>query len=261
MRIVSLAPSNTEILYALGCEDMIVACTRFCDYPEDAKKKPRIGGWLDVNDDLVAQYKPDVVMTSTFVQDKIVERYQKKGIALFHTDPKTLGQVYESILAIGNLVGRVEKSQNIVDSMKKEFLRIGKNNLEKTIGEKTKIDNGSREAKIYCEEWHKPPTVSGNWVPGVIERAGGISLCPEGKVSYPVALEEVSEFDPDLIIISICGMGAKASPELIAKREGWNGLRAVKEGKIFVIDDSLLNRPGPRLVDGAELIAQWIRQP
>ena len=259
MRIVSLAPSNTEILYALGCADMVVACTRYCDFPPEAKSKPKVGGWLDINDQLVEQYKPDVVMTSTFVQDKIVERFKKKGISLFHTDPKTLEQVYGSILSIGKLVEKANKAQNVVDSMKKDFNAL-KNSI--TIRQNNTINNKDRPAphnktRAYCEEWHKPPTVSGNWVPKIIEIAGGISLCPQGRVSYPVSLEEVSAFDPDCVILSICGMGSKATPDFVSKREGWGNLRAVKENKIFAIDDSLLNRPGPRLVEGARQLAEF----
>ena len=259
MRIVSLAPSNTEILHALGCGDDIVACTRFCDYPEEAKLKPRIGGWLDINDGLVAQHRPDVVMTSTFVQEKIVGRYKKKGIALFHTDPKTLEQVFDSIHAIGKLVDKEEEANDLADSMKKGFNDVThqpENQPEKNQQRRQKEVNYparpcNEKIKAYCEEWHKPPTVSGNWVPGIIEIAGGISLCPEGKVSHPVSLGEVGTFDPDCIVVSICGMGTNAKPGLITDRKGWDSLRAVRQNSIFVIDDSLLNRPGPRLVEGA----------
>ena len=76
-RIVSLAPSNTEILYALGAQDRLAAVTRYCDFPEEASKQPRIGGWLDINDELVKSYNPDLVLTSTFVQNKITSRYKK----------------------------------------------------------------------------------------------------------------------------------------------------------------------------------------
>ncbi len=286
MRIVSLAPSNTEILYALGCGDNIVACTRFCDYPADALTRPRIGGWLDVNDSLVEQYQPDVVMTSTFVQDAIAERYAKKGMRLFHTDPKTLEQVYGSIFAIGELVNKNEEAEELVLLMKKGFNQIQQKNKasvdgrfdkkspndedlnkkihknSKTINEKEtkmKTTKNSHGIKAYCEEWHRPPTVSGNWVPRIIEIAGGISLCPEGKISYPVTQEEVKEFDPDCIIVSICGMGSRASPNILLERKGWEELRAVKNKNIFVIDDSLLNRPGPRLVEGALMLAGYFQ--
>ncbi len=247
MRIVSLAPSNTEILYALGCGDEIVACTRYCDYPANALQKPRIGGWLDINDQLVMRHKPDVVMTSTFVQDKVAAHFKEKGVQLFHTDPKTLNDVFESIISIGKFVDREHAANDLVFAMKRD--------LEKIRGKTHALPN----IKVYCEEWHKPPTVSGNWVPKIIEIAGGLSLCPEGGVSRPVSEKEVAGFDPDCMVLSICGMGTKAKPELITEREGWQSLRAVKEGKVMVMDDSLLNRPGPRLIDGAKALAGIIR--
>ncbi len=244
MRIVSLAPSNTEILSALGCMDEVVANTRFCDYPNEAKAKPKIGGWLDINDKLVKRYEPDVVMTSTFVQDKIVERYNDMGIKLVHSDPKTLDDVYESIITVGKAVNKELSSKFVVEKMKKELAEI------------EELAKNRPKVKVYCEEWHKPPTVSGNWVPRIIEIAGGVSLCPEGKISCPVSPEEVKEFNPDCIVLSLCGFGDKADISIITERKGWAGIKAVKKRKIFVIDDSLLNRPGPRLVEGARVLAE-----
>jgi len=246
MRIVSLAPSNTEILYALGCQDLIVAVTRFCDYPNDAKLKPKIGGWLDIDDELVEKLNPDLIMTSTFVQDSIVKRYKEKNIELFHTDPKKLLEVYESIISIGKKVNKIDEAEQIVANMKKEFLEI--NN---SVKDKSKV-------KVYCEEFHNPPTFSGNWVPDIVEIANGKSLCPSGKISSPITIEDIKEFDPEVIIMNICGLGEKVNPELITKRSGWQDISAIKKNKVFVIDDSLLNRPGPRLVDGAKLLSKLI---
>ena len=99
-RIVSLAPSNTEIIYALGAQDRLVACTRYCDFTSDAKKKPRIGGWLDINDNLVKSHKPDLILTSTFVQDKITKRYRKNKTNIVAMMPTTLKGVFDSISKI-----------------------------------------------------------------------------------------------------------------------------------------------------------------
>lgn len=89
-RIISLAPSNTEILYALGSQDKLVACTRYCDFPDDAGQKPRIGGWLDVNEKLIKEYGPDLLLTSTFVQRKINEKYKNLGMNAISLMPTTL---------------------------------------------------------------------------------------------------------------------------------------------------------------------------
>src|SRR3990167_72251 len=105
-RIISLAPSNTEILYALGAQGRLAACTRYCDFPEEARKKPRIGGWLDINDGLVKKYNPDLLLTSTFVQNKITEKYKKEKMNIVALMPTTLKGIFDSILDIGRLVGK-----------------------------------------------------------------------------------------------------------------------------------------------------------
>ncbi|MBI1935852.1 cobalamin-binding protein [Candidatus Woesearchaeota archaeon] len=247
-RIVSLAPSNTEILYALGAEDRLAACTRYCDFPEEAGEKPRIGGWIDINDGLVKSYNPDLVLTSTFVQNKITSRYKKSKMNIVSLMPTTLKGVFGSISKIGKLVGKEKEAINAVNSMKESFNKI-----------KIKIKKSRRSPRIYIEEWHKPPTVSGNWVPTLAKMAGGdYSLIKAGVHSREVSNEQIQKYDPEVIVISICGMADKAPKEWVTKRKGWENLSAVKNGKVYVFDDSWLNRPGPRLVVGLQKLAEVI---
>ena len=118
--------------------------------------------------------------------------------------------------------------------------------------------NGNGKLRVYCEEYNKPPYVSGNWVPKMIEIAGGTGIAIEGLPSYTLPLEQVQDFNPDCIILSWCNMGRKLdkSKELFYKRKGWQELEAVQKGRVFPINDSLLNRPTPRLVHGAGRLAE-----
>ena len=245
-RILSLAPSATEILYSLGLGDKIVAVTRFCDYPEDAKTKPKVGGWLDVREDLVKTHNPDLIITSSFVQDKIVVKYRKMGLQVLHSDPVTLEDVYVSIIDIGKSVGKREAAERIVADMEKSAAAIN---------EQVRLFPRKR---VYCEEWHKPPTVSGNWVPDLIKLAGGTSLIDSGSHSREITLQEIQRFNPEIIIISLCGFGDKIDKKIITERIGWEKLDAVRKDKIFVFDDSLLNRPDPRLIEGLKEIVKTI---
>jgi iron complex transport system substrate-binding protein len=265
-KIASLAPSNTEILYALGEADNICAVTRYCDYPTDAKQKPKVGGWLDINDELVKGLSPDLILTSTFVQDKITERYKESNMNIVSLMPKTLEGVFESILKIGQLAEKKEKAEQIVSTMKTKINEI-KNKIsnnqknDKNLENKKLIDenNDIKKPRVYVEEWHKPPTVSGNWVSDLVEIAGGdYSLIKSGEYSKKVSTKQIVEFDPEIIIISICGIAENAKKEWITKRVGWENISAVKNDKVFVFDDSLLNRPGPRLVLGLENLARVI---
>ncbi len=250
-RIISLAPSNTEILYALGAQDRLVAVTRYCDFPKEANKKPRIGGWLDINDELVKSYNPDLILTSTFVQNRITDRYKKSKMNIVALMPTTLKGVFDSIIRIGKLVDKEKKAIQLIDSMKNKF-----EDIRKKIFSKRKFFLYPR---VYIEEWHKPPTVSGNWVPTLVKIGGGdYSLIKAGVHSKEVTTEQIQRYDPEIIIISICGMSDKAPKEWVTKRDGWQNLSAVKNNKVYVFDDSLLNRPGPRLAIGLGQLAKVI---
>src|SRR3989338_5191944 len=120
-RIVSMAPSNTEILYALGVEDKVVAVTRYCDFPDEAKKKPKIGGWLDIKDELVMKHKPDLLLASTFVQNEIAEKYKKMGMNVVSLMPTTLVGVFNSIKKIGKLAGREKEAELLTKRMNKRL--------------------------------------------------------------------------------------------------------------------------------------------
>ena len=246
-RIISLAPSNTEILYELKADDSLIACTRYCDFPEKAKQKPRIGGWLDINDELVKSYNPDLLLTSTFVQNKITNKYKKNKMNIVAVMPTTLKGVFDSILKIGKLVNKEKEALQLINSMKIKMHEI-----------QTKI-KAKNKPRVYVEEWHKPPTVSGNWVPTLVKMAGGdYGLIKAGMHSREVTTEQIQKYDPEVIVISICGMNDKVPKEWITKREGWENLSAVKDNRVYVFDDSWLNRPGPRLVVGLEQLARVI---
>ncbi len=240
MRIVSLSPSITELLFALGMDEEIVGVTKYCDYPLAATAKPKMGGWVDVDLVKVRLAMPDVIFTSTVVQEKLAKELEAMKMNILHTDPRNLQSVFDSWLAIGKIVGKGKEAELLVGNSKEELAKLHKNS----------------SAKVYVEEW--PMTVSCNWVPDVVGHAGGISLGESGILSHKITTEDVKDFDPEVIIISWCGVSTRVPKEKIIERQGWNDLRAIKSNKLFVIDDSLLNRPGPRLVEGAKLLSKLL---
>src|SRR3989338_478620 len=244
-RIVSMAPSNTEILFELGLDEEIVAVTRYCDFPEKAKEKPKIGGWLDIKEDLVLKYKPDLLLTSTFVQNDITKRYKKLGMNIETLMPTTLVGVFNSIRRIGKLVSREKEAESLIKRMNKEISEV-----------KNSAKFADKRPRLYIEEWHKPPTISGNWVPTLARIAGAdYHLIKAGHHSREVSLEQVQKYNPEYIIISICGLKDNVPKEWVTKRQGWENLKAVKHNNVYVFDDSFLNRPGPRLTTGLKMIA------
>lgn len=269
MRIASLSPAVTEILFALEQQRNIVCVDQFSDYPEGAKALPHLKDHQKIDTEALRAFTPEVVFTSTLVQQKLAEKLKEEKFGVVHQDPRSIPEIYDAIRQIGIILECEPRAQALIATMQQGF-----NDTKKKSG------LFFRKPKVYVEEWHHPPMVSGNWVPEVVKIAGGIPLevrkCVSAKVparagsdgesegrnpaSCEVSLQEVQAFDPDMIVLSICGAGSVASKELLTGRAGWNELRAVRENHLFVIDDSLLNRPGPRLTEGAKRLFGWMFQ-
>ena len=242
MRILSLAPSNTEILFALGLGDQVVGVTEYCDYPPLATKKPRFGGWVNADIEKVKQAHPDVIFTSTFLQDKIVSQLEQAGLNVVHVDPKTLEEVFDSIMTIAKACDWELGGKGLVRVIRKRMNEISEQLNANAVEEKA----------VYVEEW--PMTASGNWVPDLMRLAKCKSMLKPGEISRKVTLDEVKAFNPEQMIVSWCGCGDRVPKEKITERENW----PIPEEKIYILHDSLLNRPGPRLVHGLETLAKIV---
>lgn len=246
MRLVSLAPSCTEILQGIGAIDEIVGITSYCNWSKNRQKPEIVGGWLNIDLQKVAALKPDLIFASTFLQENIKEKLSGAGFEVHCFDPKTADEVAESMLGIGKIVSREKKARRLANNFLKEISAF----LDKT--------KNLRQVRVYCEEWPRPPTVSGNWVPDILAAAGCMGICERGERSRPVALSELKNFDPEIIIANWCGCGTRIKLESIISREGWRELPAVKNRKVFVIDDNFLNSPDQRLLVGMEEIAKLV---
>jgi iron complex transport system substrate-binding protein len=248
MKIISLAPSNTEILFSLGLGDSVVAITHFCDWPPEAREKNKIGAWINTEPEKIATFKPDLIFTSYFLPEAL-RQWRGPG-KLVHVAPKTLSDVYKSILKIGEETDRLQKAESIVERMKENF-------------EDIKKAAPSARPRLYMEEWFKPPMSSGNWVPEVVEIAGGIpGIAERGVPSGVFAFQKLEQFDPDALIFHWCGFGKPkiTKDRLLTREKEWHQLRAFRENKMFSLDDSTINRPGPRLPKAARMIQEIIKK-
>lgn len=243
MRIVSLAPSNTEILYRLGLEDQILATTSLCSYPVEAAMKPSVSGWTDIDTEKVEEFNPDVAFASDDLQDCIVKDLRDSNVDVVQVRPHTLEEVYQSITKIGEVVNCKDKARKIVEEMRK---RVNAVDL--------------KAKRIYCEEWMDPPMVSGNWVPGLIEAGNGKYFIEQGERSREFKLEKLKEFSPEHIFLNICGAGKNVDTRKLVQRGDWKSITAVRNSNVHIIDDALLNRPSPRLAEGLEQICKKSRR-
>ncbi|SMO71734.1 helical backbone metal receptor [Halorubrum cibi] len=243
-RVVSLAPSATATLSALGAAECLVGVTHHCAPPSNAGSAHGtdpvpVGGWLTPSLDRVAALDPDVVFTSDELQADLAEDCRERGLAVDHREPATLEDVIEGFRETGAAVDRPDAGA--------ELAAAARERLE-AIGDATGDATADRPV-VYCEEWSDPPMAAGNWVPDAVRAAGGrYPFLEAGERSREVDPETVSAADPDRVVVHVCGRGDRVDPATVADRE-WI------DAPVHVIDDSLLNQPSPALIDGIERLA------
>ncbi|HEY95122.1 MAG TPA: cobalamin-binding protein [Dehalococcoidia bacterium] len=252
-KIVSLAPSNTEILFALGLGEKIVGVTEFCDYPEAAKEKPKVAGFADADIEKILAAEPDVIfITSTMHVDEILPSLENYGMTVVVVDPRTLDEVLDSYTIIGKVTGTSDKAAQIVNSMSARM---------KNITDKTKELTVTEKPRVFYVMWHEPlMTVGGDTrIHELIEKAGGTNLFAD-TIGYPtIDLETLVEADPQVIIAGT-GMGEGAdAPFTFAKTESrLEDSEARKNKRIYEINTDLVGRPTERMIDGLEQMAEMI---
>ena len=246
MRIVSLAPSQTEILLALGLGAELAAVTSYCRLPADFESLPRLPGWSSIKASDVLKFEPGLVLTSSICQQSLRAELAAAGIRLQHSDPRTLDAVAHSFIELGIEVGKKEEGRALSRKFHAEL-------------DAFKASAGARGPRVYIEEWDKPPMAAGNWVPEMVMAAGGEPFNRKlGELSAEISWEELMEFDPEIVVYSICGVGTHFDPASFLKVEGWNTLSAAKSRRIYSIDDSLFNVPGPGLTGGVKILRELL---
>ncbi|KTG09660.1 cobalamin-binding protein [Haloprofundus marisrubri] len=239
-RVVSLAPSATATLDAMGASDGLVGATLHCD-----TDVPAVGGWLNPDYDHLAELDPELVCTSDALQREVRDELRSRGYRVHHVEPATLSDVLDSFAEIGEAVGRPDAG---------EALRAGAEARLDAVADCV-ADRAADELRpvVYCEEWSDPPMAAGNWVPDAVVAAGGrYPFVESGERSHEVDRETVVSADPDHAILHVCGRGDRVDPSVVTDRD-W-----AIDPEVHVVDDSLLNQPSPRLVDGIETLADLL---
>jgi iron complex transport system substrate-binding protein len=248
-RIVSLSPGNTEILFALGLDDQIVGVSDYCDYPAQAKEKQKVGGFATISIERVVSLEPDLVLATGGVQLRTVDRLEELGIKTLVLSPKTVGDILNDIELVGKITNRNNEAVILVEELKNRirFIESATFQLKST-------------PRVYYEIWHSPLMSTGQntWINELIDLAGGINIFSDSSDPYPIISSElVIKRDPEIIITKRGYMGGIAKED-IEGRPGWNRITAVKTGRIYEIDENILIRPGPRIIDGLEALTAII---
>ena len=285
-QIVSFLPSATEIACALGLSDQLVGITHECDYPQEITGKPivvrnalpietmsqreidqvvaqrmREGRSLyEIDEKLLQALAPDLILTQDLCQvcapsgnevSQTLDLLPKKPQILWLT-PNSLEQIAGNIRDLGEATGRAKEAQ--------ELIARGRARLETIAAVTRKLSDRPR---VFCMEWLDPVYCSGHWVPEMVMLAGGEdALSRVGKDSTRVAWDDVMKWAPEVLIVTPCGFNLEKSIEQarqLVRYPGWSDLPAVRKGRVYAVDaNSFFARPGPRVVDGTELLAHLI---
>ncbi len=247
-RVVSMAPSVTEILYALGLEDAVVAVTPFCDYPLAAQRKTHLGGTHPSVEQILV-LKPDLVLApQDFIQPDLLQSLDRVKIPVFVLQASQLEDVLGQIQTLARMFDRGKAGDELVGAIRQRVRLV-----------KERTQALGRPRVLYVLNADPLQTVGpGSFIHQLIEAAGGVNVAGGTSTAYPrLAMEEVQARDPEIIVFP--GGASEGIPvEEQQQWRRWSNLSAVKRNRFVVIPSVLLDRPGPRLVEGLELLAQAI---
>lgn len=287
MKICSLLPSATEIVFSLGLEDYLVAVTHECDFPPEAERLPRVtassinhegssgreihnhiadavhsgSSIYSLDQALLERLAPDILLTQELcdvcavsyeVVRNAVRRLpgQRQVVSL---EPVDLKGILDTVLEVGSLCGAPAKAVELVDKLR-----------ARVAGVSATAGRARQRPRVVAMEWLDPPFAGGHWVPEMIRLAGGVDgLGVERSPSREVSWESVAACDPELVVLMPCGFDlSRTLQEARATRfpPEWHRLTAVRQGRVFAVDGSAyFNRPGPRVVDGLEILSEILQ--
>jgi iron complex transport system substrate-binding protein len=285
MRILSLLPSATEIVYALGLGDNLVGVSHECDYPAEARTKPIVSrsnlstallsqevhsvvsehhhsshSLYSIDAQLLKQIDPDVILTQELCTVCAIPVAQVREAAkilagprcVVSLEPNNLRQILGNISAVAEVTGREMEAGALVAELESRITRVA-----------STTSSAIEHPRVFCMEWMDPVMAGGHWIPEMIRLGGGTDgLGHDGQPSTAIGWEQVVEFAPQILVMMPCGYKIPRSVreiDLMASKRGWYDLPAVRAGQVYIVDSpAFFSRPGPRVVTGLEILAQII---
>ena len=250
-RIVSMAPSSTELLFAIGLDEEIVGVTTFCNYPDAAKGKAKIGGYFNPNVEAILSLEPDLIVATPdgYSKDR-VEKLDSAGAPVFLVDPKDVDEILATMLTLGKVTGKENTAKQVVGKLRARV---------EAVREKVKAVPQEKRPKVFYEIGHDPLITAGpgTFVDNLITDAGGINIANDVTTNWPrYSVEAVLTKEPD-IIITAPHVSSDDKTEIETRTDAWKKYRtipAVQNGRIYPVISDILLRPGPRIVDGLETL-------
>jgi iron complex transport system substrate-binding protein len=250
-RIISLAPANTEILFAIGAGERVVADTTYCNYPYKAANLPKIGGFSadSISVESIVAMKPDLVLANGTDQDTVIKALEDARIRVLPIGASTFNDVYANIRLVGQVTGNEIEAEALVASMQARVANV-----------QTKVAGIAQKDRptVFWEVWDEPLMTAGpkTFIGQLINTAGGVNIFADLASDWPtISTEEVVKRQP-MVIMGPDSHGDKLTVEQLMTRPGWNNLKAVQNYNVYLINGDISSRAGPRLVDALEVIAR-----
>lgn len=253
-RIVSIAPSNTEILYFVGAGEQVVARDAFSDFPEEAQDLTDIGGgWGEIDTETIISLNPDLILAAEINAPEQVQSLEDLGLTVFYLgNPEDLDGLYENLLTVGQITGHENETEALIMDLKERVASV-----------QEKITPASDYPLVFYEldgtdtnaPWTSGP---GTFIDMLLSMAGGINLGNVLEDEWAqISVEELIAQNPDVILLGDYIWGG-ITPEDVAARPGWETMTAVVDGQVYPFDDNLVSRPGPRMIDRLEELAKLL---
>src|SRR6267142_1015898 len=239
--IVSLAPSATSILCAIGAKSSLVGVTKWCADVAPVGKLPKLGDcWHMESVDEILRLTPSLVIGSVPYKRETVGKLLEQPFVFLAMNPRTLADIETDMRLLGGITHRAAAAEKVVRKMRHAFSEIEK-----------KARRSKPRARVYCEAWPNPRISSPPWVAELVKICGGEMVVPAGK---SVTEEEVATAQTEVIILAWAATGDKSNPKQAYELEAWRDVPAIREHRIYVVRDELLNTPGPPLMEGAHAL-------
>jgi iron complex transport system substrate-binding protein len=247
-RIISLAPSNTEMVYALGLEDRLIGVTTYCNYPEAAKNKPRVSEFSNVDIEKIVSLQPDLILADNLHKTTAIPAFEKLNIPVLGIDPDSLNKIIGDIELIGKVTGETKASGDLIKSLQTRI---------QAVVEKTDKLNSVDNPRVFFLSWHDPlwTTGSGTLINDLITKAGGINIASDLKGHSQIDLETAIQRNPQIILV-ISSMGDQTmSLDYIKSEPRFQAVDALKNNQVYPVDADVFGRTTPRSVDALEQMA------
>jgi iron complex transport system substrate-binding protein len=246
LRIVSLAPSATSILCAIGAKSALVAVTKWCTDVAPVSHLPKLGDcWHMESADAIMRLKPTLVIGSVPYKQETVARLLEQPVNFLLMNPRTLADIENDMRLLGSITGHANSADHLARRMRSALVLLQK-----------RTGNVNPPVKVYCEAWPNPRIASPPWVAELVQMAGGQMVVPAGE---KVTDEQIAEARPDVIVLAWAATGKKADPKRSYEVAVWKDVPAIRNRQVHVISDELMNTPGPPLLRGATELARIMR--